>query len=74
MPRALIQMRRMSLSAMIQGMAGQDSHPTLASETPPPPLMLSLGKALRSGHTFSGKMSQSKTLQGCCDLPCVCIA
>ncbi len=71
MPRALIQMRHMSLSAMIQGMAGPDSPPTPASKTPRPPLMLSPDKALRSGHMFSGKMSQSKILQGCCDLSCV---
>lgn len=71
MPRALLQTRHMSLSAMIQGTAGPDLHPTRASKTPRPPLMPSPGKVLRSGHMFSGRMSQSKTLQGCCDLPCV---
>ena len=67
-------MRRMSLYAMTQGMAGPDLPPTLALRTPPPPLMRFPGKALRAGHTFSGKMSQSKTLRGCCDLPYVYIA
>ena len=71
MPRVLIQMRRMSLSAMIPGMAAPDLPPTPASKTPPLPLMPSPGKALRSGHMFSGRMSKSKILQGCCDL-CMC--
>ena len=71
MLRKSLQMKHMSLSAMIQEQGGHGSHLTQASRTQAHLHMHRRGTALRHGLLSSGKMSPNRKLQACCST-CKC--